>query len=161
MNITYSLDQTQKTSDLNADSMMRQYELDKMAKFLELKSKNPRIKQSEIAKLLELSSSTIQRYRKKINMFSPYRILPSSKTNHTRKQKTTNMNHDDVNVTPKNLKMTSNDLKETSNEPVRNKKKKLKGGVSSNVHISGKDSIEQAFSYKWIDEFIEIMRKWC
>ena len=71
---------------------------------MEMKSNNPRLKQSEIAKLLELSSFTIQRYRREINMLSPYRIPPSSKTNQTRKQKTPNTNIDDV-------KVTSNDLK--------------------------------------------------
>ena len=85
MNNTYSLDQIQKTGDLNADSILRYYKLDQMAKFMEIKSNNPRLKQSEIVKLLELSSSTIQRYRKEINMLSLYRIPPSSKTNHTRK----------------------------------------------------------------------------
>ena len=75
-----------------------------MAKNLEIESNNPRLKQSEIAELLELSASTIHRYRREINIFSPYRIPTSSKTNHTRKQKTPNLNIDDV-------KVTSNDLK--------------------------------------------------
>ena len=61
---TYSPDQIKKTGDLNADLILRQYKLDKMAKFLEIKSNNPKLKQSEIAKLLELSTSTIQRYRR-------------------------------------------------------------------------------------------------
>ena len=55
---------------------------------MELKSNNPKLKQPEIAKPLELTSSTIQRYRKEINMLSTYKIPPSSKTNQTRKQKT-------------------------------------------------------------------------
>ena len=86
MNNTYSLDQIQKTGDLNAHLIMIQYKLDKMAKFMEINSNNPKLKQSEIAKLIELSSSTIQRYRREVNMLSLYRIPPSSKTNHTRKQ---------------------------------------------------------------------------
>ena len=60
MNNTYSLDQIQKTVDLNADLIMRQYKSDTMAKFMEIESNNPKIKQSETAKLVELSS-TIQR----------------------------------------------------------------------------------------------------
>ena len=83
---------------------MRQYKLDKMGKFMEIMSINPKLKQSEIAKELKLSNFTIQRYRRKIIMLSPYRVSPSSSTNHTRKQKTPNTNLDDV-------KMTSNDLK--------------------------------------------------
>ena len=52
-----------------------------MAKFLEIESNNRILKQSEIGKLLELSSCTIQRYRREINMLSLYRIPPSSKSN--------------------------------------------------------------------------------
>ena len=59
-NTNNTLDQIQKTGDLNADLIMRQDKLDKMAKFMEIKSNNPRLKQFEIAKLLELSC-TIQR----------------------------------------------------------------------------------------------------
>ena len=87
---------------------------------MENKSNNPRLKQSEITNLLDLSSSTIQRYREEIIMLSPYRIPPLSKTSQT-KQKTPNTNLDDV-------KVTSNDPKMTSNEPVNIKKNKLKGG---------------------------------
>ena len=99
-----------KTSGLNADLIMRQHKLDKMAKFMEIKSNNPKLKQTEIAKLLELSASTRQRCKKETNMLSPYRIRLSSKTNHARKQKTPNTNLDDVKVTSNDLKMTSNDL---------------------------------------------------
>ena len=77
---------------------------------MEIKSNNPKLKQSETAQLLELSSSPIQRYRREVNMLSPYRIPPSSKTNQTRKQKTLNTNIDDVNVTSIDLKMTSRRL---------------------------------------------------
>ena len=45
--------------------------MDKMAKFMEIKSTNPKLKQSEIAKELKESSSTIQRYRREIKMLSP------------------------------------------------------------------------------------------
>ena len=121
MNNFYSSDQVQRTGDLNVDLILRQYKLDKMAKITEIKSNNPKLKQSEIAKLLELSSFTIRRYRREINMLSPYRIPPSSETNQ-RKQKTPNTKLDDVKVTSNDLKMTSNDLKTTSNEPVKYKK---------------------------------------
>ena len=117
----YSLDQKQKTGDLNAHLITSHYKLDKVAKFMEIKSNNPRLKQSEIAKVLDLSSSTIQRYRRKTNFLSPYWIPQSSKTSHTRKQKTPNTNLDDFRVSSNDLKMTSNDLNLTSNEPVKNK----------------------------------------
>ena len=129
MNNTYSPDQMQKTGDLKADLLLRQNKLDKMAKFMQITSNNPILKQPEIAKLLELSSSTVQRYRRKINMLSAYNIPLSSKTNHTKKQKTPNKNLNDVMLTSNDLKMTSNDIKTTSKEPVKNKKNKLKGGA--------------------------------
>ena len=111
MKSTYSVDQIQKTGDRNADLIMRQYKLYKMAKVLEIKSNNHKVTQTEIAKLLDLSSSTIQRYRREINMLSPYRVSKSSKTNNTRKQKTPTTNLDDAKVTSNDLKMTSNHLK--------------------------------------------------
>ena len=111
---------------------MRQYKSDKMAKIMEIKSNNPRLKQSEIANLLDLSSSTVQGYRREINMLSPYRIPPSSKTNQ-RKQKTPNTYLDDVKVTSNDLKVTSNDLKTTSNEAGKNKKKMK---VCANIEIN-------------------------
>ena len=128
MKNTYSLDQIQKTGDLIADLIMKQYRLDKKAKFMEIKSNNPKLKQSEIAKFLELTSSTIKRYRKETNMLSPYRIPPSSKTNNTRKQKTPNLNLVDVKVTSKDLKKTSCGFKTTSKETVKNQKNELNGG---------------------------------
>ena len=43
-----------------------------MADFMRVKYENPRLKQSEIANQLGMSSSTVQRYRNDINMLSPY-----------------------------------------------------------------------------------------
>ena len=96
-----------------------------MAKFMEIKCNNAKLIQSENAKLLELSSSTIQRYRKEIKMLSPCRIPSSSKSNQ-RKQKTPKTKLDD-------LKVTSDDLEMTSKRPPTNhlkKKNKLKGGAN-------------------------------
>ena len=50
---------------------------------MEIKSNNLNLKQSEIAKELKMSCSTLQRFRREINMLSPHRIPPSSNT-HTR-----------------------------------------------------------------------------
>ena len=95
MNTTFSLEQIAKTGDLNADLIMRLYKMDKVAKFIEFKSINPKLKQSERAKELSISTSTLQRYRRKINRHSPCRILQSSNTN-TRKQKTSNFTEHDL-----------------------------------------------------------------
>ena len=89
-----------KTGDLKANFIMRQYKLDKMAIFIKIKPINPKLKQSEIARELKISSSTLKRYRREINMLSSDRIPPSLNA-HTRKQKTPNHTKHD-------LKMTSN-----------------------------------------------------
>ena len=102
MKNTFSLKQIAKTGDLNADLIMRQYKLDKKAKIMQTKSINPKFKQSELAKKLAKSTSTLQGYRREMNMHSPYRISQSSNT-HTRKQKTSNH-------TERNLKRPQSDL---------------------------------------------------
>ena len=133
---------------------MRQYKLDKKVKFREIKSNNPRLKQSEIAKDLAISTATSQRYGREIIMHSPWRIIQSSNTN-TRKQKTSNhtehdlkMTTNDLKMTLNDLKMTWNDLKETSKETVNSSRKsKLKDGDPIDDNSSqGRDRIEQPFS---------------
>ena len=121
---TFSSDQISKTGDRNADLITRQYNLDKMAKFMEIKSINPKLKQSEIANELRILTPTIRRYRREINMLPPYRTSPTSITNHPRKEKTTNTNLDDGEIISNDIRMTSNDFKTTSNEPVKNNKKR-------------------------------------
>ena len=74
-----------------------------MARFMEIKFFNPRLKQDQTAKELGCSSSTLQRYRQDINTLSPYRIPP---INNKRKKKITNREHD-----LERPQMTSNDLK--------------------------------------------------
>ena len=123
-----------------------------MVKFQEIKSINPKLKQSEISKKLAISTSTLQRYKREINMLSPYRIILSSNTK-ARKQKTSNhtqrnlkMTSNDHKMTSNDFKMTSKDIKRTSIDTNKNTRNKIKGGNPSNIHISGKDLIEQAFS---------------
>ena len=78
MNNRFSLQQIQKTSNLDANLISRQSKLHLMADFMRLKYENPKMRQSEIANQLGLSSSTIQRYRNDINILSPYRIGPNN-----------------------------------------------------------------------------------
>ena len=68
---------------------------------MEIKSVNPKLKQSDIARELKISSSTLQRYRREIKMLRPYKIPLSSNTC-TEKQKTSKR-------TEHEFKMTSND----------------------------------------------------
>ena len=84
-----------------------------MADFMRLKYENPKMKQSEIANQLSLSSSTIKRYRKDKNMLSPYRIQSNNINKRIKKAKNTisdndsQPNHDD-----KRPQMTSKQLKQ-------------------------------------------------
>ena len=94
---------------------------------MEIKSANPKLKQSEISTELKISSSTLQRYRRELNMLSPYSLPPSSKT-HLRKQKTSNHSEHVLKMTSNDLKMNSND---ENDKPVLKKvksKNSLRGG---------------------------------
>ena len=117
MNNNFSLQQIQKTSNLDANLISRQYKLNLMADFMKVKYENPRMRQSEIANQLGMSSSTLQRYRNDINMLSPYRINPNNTKKRSKKVKIEDIG--DL----KRPQMTSNDVKTTSNETVKNKKK--------------------------------------
>ena len=131
MNNNFSLQQIQKTSNLDANLISRQYKLNLMADFMRVKYENPKMKQSEIANQLGMSSSTLQRYRNDINMLSPYRINPNNIKKRTKKPK-----FDDI-ADLKRPQMTSNDVKTASNETVKNKKNKLKGGsIQDNDEIN-------------------------
>ena len=137
MNNIFSLQQIQKTSNLDANLISRQYKLNLMADFMKVKYENPRMRQSEIANQLGMSSSTLQRYRNDINMLSPYRINPNNTKKRTKKAKIYDIG--DL----KRPQMTSNDSKTTVNETVKNKKNKLKGGaiqenIENNEHYLDK-----------------------
>ena len=80
MNNTFSLKQTQKTSNIDANLISRQYKLNLIANFMRMKYENPKMKQSEKANHLSKSSSALQRYRNDINMLSPYRIQSNKRT---------------------------------------------------------------------------------
>ena len=83
MNNTFSLEQMSKFSNLDANLILRQYKLDLMSRFTEIKSVNPKLTQSEKAKELGCSSSSLQRYRHDIKMQSPYISNHPKKTQKT------------------------------------------------------------------------------
>ena len=74
MNNTPSLNEINKTANMNPNLLTRHYKLKLTNDFMYIKYQNPRMKQSELANQLNLSSSTLQRYRNDINMLSRYRI---------------------------------------------------------------------------------------
>ena len=90
MNNSFSLQQISKTDNLDSNLIFRQYELNLMAKFMQNKSDNPKMRQSELAEHLGYPSSTLQRYRNDINMVSPYRIHPNIGNERSKKALNTN-----------------------------------------------------------------------
>ena len=59
MNNTFSLQQISQTGNFDAKLISRQNTLDLMARFMEVKSVNHRLRQDQIAKDLGFSSSTL------------------------------------------------------------------------------------------------------
>ena len=119
MSNRFSLQQIQKTSNLDANFISRQYKLNLMADFMRVKYKKPRMMQSEKANQLSLSSSTLQRYRNDINMLSPYRINTNNTSKRTKKASKTNFNnnsHCEPDV--KRTQMTSKDLKKQKQKTI-------------------------------------------
>ena len=131
MNNSFSLQQIQKTSNLDANLISRQYKLSLMADFMQLKYGNPKMRQSEIANQLNLSSSTIQRYRKDLNMLSPYRIQSNNINKRIKNAKIINSDNDtQSNHDDKRPQMTSNDIKTSQTKSNRRNKNVLKASAT-------------------------------
>ena len=131
MNNTPSLNEMNKNTAIDPNMLTKYYKLKLMNDFMNIKYQNSKMTQSEISSQLNLSSSTIKRYRNDINMLSPYRINPTNVKKRSKKAKI-----DDIGDL-KRPQMTSNDVKTTSNETVKNKKNKLKGGaIQENIEIN-------------------------
>ena len=117
---TPSLSEINRTSSMDPNLITRHYKLKLMNDFMNIKYQNPKLKQSEIANHLNMSSSTLQRYGNDINMLSPYR---NNSNNVKKRPKQAKI---DDNGDFKRPQMTSNDHKTISNETVKNKKNKKK-----------------------------------
>ena len=98
MNNTLSLAEINKTANMDPNQITRHYRLKLMNDFMNIKYQNPKMKQSEIASQLKMSTSSIQRYRNEINMLSPYRIDPNNVKKQQKRPKSIIM------VTSKDLK---------------------------------------------------------
>ena len=71
---TPSLNDINKIANMDPNLITRYYKIKTMNDFMNVKYQNPKLKQSEIASQLKISTSSIQRQRNDINMNSPYRI---------------------------------------------------------------------------------------
>ena len=98
MNNTPSLNEINKNSTMDPKMLTKYYKLKLMSDFMNIKYQNPKMTQSEISSQLNMSPSTIQRFRNDKNILSPYRINPK---NDKKQQKKTKINN---NGDLKNLK---------------------------------------------------------
>ena len=132
MNNTPSLNEINKNSAMDPNMLTKYYKLKLMNDFMNIKYQNPKMTQSEISSQLNMSSSTIKRYRNDINMLSPYRNNPNNVKKRSKKAKI-----DDIGE-PKRAQLTSNDLKTTSNDKKTRSKNNLKGGSvqEDNIEIN-------------------------
>ena len=132
MNNTPSLNEINKNSTMDPNMLTKYYKLKLMNDFMNIKYQNPKMTQSEISSQLNMSSSTIKRYRNDINMLSPYRISPNNTKKRPKKVKI-----DDIGDL-KRPQMSSNDLKTTSNDKKTRSKNNLKGGSvqEDNIEIN-------------------------
>ena len=94
MNNTFSIEQLSRTGNNDANPNTPEHKLDLMARLMEIKAMNPKLEQIEMAKQINHSSSTLQRYRSNTNMLRPYRIPPYI---HKRRQKPQMKTSDDLN----------------------------------------------------------------
>ena len=140
MNSSFSSQQIKKTSNHDANLISRQYKLNLMADFMQIKYENPKFKQSEIANRLGYPSSTLQRYRNDINMLSAYRIQPNNINKRTKKALNTNFNNDShCEPALRRPQMTSTDLKITQTNTKSDKKNKnvlQAGSMQENIELN-------------------------
>ena len=129
MSNTPSLNELNKNSTMDPNMLTKYYKLKLMNDFLHIKYQNPKLTQSEISSQINMSPSTIKRYRNDITMLSPYRI---SANNVKKQQKKTKI---DNNGDPKRAQTSSNDLKTTSNDKKTKSKNVLKAGSVQEENI--------------------------
>ena len=133
MNKTPSLNEINKTANMDPNLITKFYKLKIMNDFINVKYQNPKLKPSEIPSQLNMSTSSIQRQRNDINMNSPYRINPNNNKKRQKKAKI------DDNGDLKRPQMTSNDLETTSNDKKKTKIRNNLRGVSiqeENIEIN-------------------------
>ena len=132
-NSTPSLSEINKIANMNPNLITKYYKIKIMNDFMNVKYQNPKLKQSEIASQLNMSTSSIQRQRNDVIMNSPYRINPNNVKKRQKKAKI------DDNGDLNRPQMTSNNLKTTSNDNKKTKiKNNLKGGSiqEDNIEIN-------------------------
>ena len=110
---------------------------------MRIKYENLKLKQSQIANRLSYSTSTLQRYRKDLNMFSSYRVQPNNTNKRAKRAPNTNFDnnsHPDFDF--KRPRLTPNDLKTTQTKTKSKKKNKnvlIVGSIRESIEIMDDD----------------------
>ena len=132
MNNTFSLEQISKTGNLDSNLILRQYKLNLIARFMEIKSVNPKIRQDKIAKEVGCSSFTLQRYKLDIKMQSAYKTNGPKRTQRPQKIEL---------IKPVSNEIDANSMSyaRSANKPV--KKGELKGGGNIEIPYENLDEI--------------------
>ena len=127
-----NLESIATSSDIDANSINRNYKLRQTAIFNALREANPHFSAKELAKEMGTSTSTLQRIRRDINMKSPYRYDIS-----TPKRKT-------VNEPEKPTKPTK------PAEPIKGKRTQKKNNSLRHEvnHVAGDDIEENPYKFK-------------
>ena len=140
MNKSFSLQQISKTGNIDSNLISRQNKLNFMAKYMQIKFENTKMKQSEIAKDLGCSSSTLQRYKNEINIVSPPRIQPN--TTNKRSKKVSDTTLDNNSHREKDLKRSQMTSKRSQTNQLKNlKKNKLKSGGIIRIDVNYLDEV--------------------
>ena len=127
---TPSLNDINKFANMDPNLITKYYKLKIMKDFMNVKYQNPKLKQSDIASQLKMSTSSIQRQRNDINLYSPYRINPNNGKKRQKKAKIDNNSDLD------RLQKTSNDLEISSNDKKTKSKNVLKAGSVREENIA-------------------------
>ena len=138
MNKRFSYDNMLKSRSIESNDIIRTFKLDRCCDFMEEKYNNPKLTQKEICNRLQISDSTIRRFRDDINMNSPYRMNNNKKKTHKQKPPT---------------------VTENISKSVTNKKSKnniIKGGNISDIHIiSDKELLDHTFESNKMNSILE------
>ena len=109
---TPSLNEINKTANMDPNLITKHYKLKLMNDFLNIKYQKPKMEQSEIASQLDISSSTLNRYKNDVNMLSPYRINQNNGRKRTKKASNTDLDNNSPHEADiQRPQITSNELK--------------------------------------------------
>ena len=154
MNNKFPIDQRSKSESIDSNSINRLYKINTM----QIRSNNREMTQKQICKDLKISDSTIKRYRKDINMDSPYN------RNNYKKKKPKQPTDTKTEIISEN-ENTKAVIDESSKikiieKRVKNRlKNEIKGGNISDSHIlSSKEIIDYAFTNNQKDGYLEDKR---